>query len=378
VFGIYIHWPFCLSLCPYCDFNSFVSQDVDHNQFLINYKKQIDYFCKKITPKKITSIYFGGGTPSLMKPEVVGSIIDYIKSVFSISKDVEITLEVNPTSFEIAKIKKFYDFGVNRLSIGVQSFNDVELLFLGRKHSAKQAITAIEQCSKIFDNYTVDLIYATARQSVTSWVKQLDFALTFNIPHLSLYTLTIEEGTPFYEMFQKGKLKVKSSEEVADFFDATNNTMQNFLHYEISSYAKNKQYQSQHNLLYWQLYDYIAIGPGSHARLFYNDGKRYQIESISKPKEWLKSENKLITEKQLTVHEQIQEILLAGLRTIYGVNIVFVERKFSINLIDYLDKNMLTILIERGLISLDKECLRLTQNGFLLLNSIIRRLYNKI
>jgi putative oxygen-independent coproporphyrinogen III oxidase len=378
-FGIYIHWPFCLSLCPYCDFNSYVADDHMHEEMLSAFLKQLDYFHSKIDKKTVTSIYFGGGTPSLMKPFVVEGVIEKINQLFAVASDVEITIEANPTSFEIEKFRDFQRVGINRLSIGVQSFNDANLLFLGRKHNAKQAIFAIEESSKIFQNTTFDLIYALPKQKLENWQKELEFATTFNTKHLSLYILTIEPNTPFHKMVSMGKMKLKDDDEIAQFIETTHEITKkySFERYEISNYAKSGFY-SRHNMIYWQQYDYIGIGAGAHGRLFYKDGNRYETECFSKPKDWVKnynySNNGLLLEKVISQDDQIKEIIISGLRVNKGVDLLDIKQRFNLDLLHFVNKNFLENAIKNNVLHCDNMTLKITQKGEMILQYIITNL----
>jgi oxygen-independent coproporphyrinogen-3 oxidase len=350
-----------------------------HEEMLFSFLKQLDYFHSKIDRKLVTSIYFGGGTPSLMKPSVVEGVVQKIYQLFSISGDVEITLEANPTSFEIEKFKDFKKAGINRLSIGVQSFDGANLLVLGRKHNAKQAIFAIEESNKIFQNTTFDLIYALPRQKIDDWQKELEFATSLNTNHLSLYTLTIEPNTPFYKMVSMGKMKPKDDDEVAQFIELTHDiTTQHFFErYEISNYAKDGFY-SRHNMIYWQQNDYIGIGAGAHGRLFYKDGNRYETECFAKPKEWVKncnsSNNGLLIEAKISKADQIKEIIISGLRVNKGINLIDIKQRFGFDLLDFVNKSFLQNAIKNNALFCDDLMLKITPQGEMILQYIIKNL----
>ena len=263
--SIYIHWPFCLSLCPYCDFNSHLSDSIDYAMWLHAYQTEIDYFANKIKGKSVRSIFFGGGTPSLMKPDIVAGIIQKIAGLAEISEFTEITMEANPTSYETQKFREFKVAGINRVSIGVQSFQQKGLEILGRKHSVREAICAIESAASLFDKYSFDLIYATPNQDLAQWQGELKFALSLAGGHISLYQLTIEKGTPFYRLFRDGKLPLPSNDIAANMYEWTSRYLQeqNYGRYEISNYATNGQ-ECIHNLCYWNYDEYIGIGPRVH------------------------------------------------------------------------------------------------------------------
>jgi len=216
--SVYIHWPFCLSLCPYCDFNSHIASTIDHDLWLNAYKQEINYFKEKLSGRQIQSIFFGGGTPSLMRPKTVKSIIDLLSNIGLISSTTEITLEANPTSYETEKFKEFKSAGINRVSIGVQSLKPEALEVLGRKHSKDEAISAIKSASKIFDRYSFDLIYAIPNQTLEDWKNELSNALELANGHISLYQLTIEKGTPFYQIFKSGQMQLPSNDSSANMY----------------------------------------------------------------------------------------------------------------------------------------------------------------
>ena len=241
--SIYFHWPFCESKCPYCDFNSHVRKEINHRQWLLGYLKNIENWKKKLPHSKIQSVYFGGGTPSLMDPKSISIILEKLYKNFLLSDDIEISLEANPTTVEKRKFKDFSSIGVNRISIGVQSFNDNDLKRLGRKHSANDAIKAIDIAKSSFYNVNFDLIYGRQFQNLSEWEKELEFALSLESQHLSLYQLTIEKGTAFKNLYNAGKLKGLPSQELSRRFFITTNKLckkKNFNSYEISNFAKNK------------------------------------------------------------------------------------------------------------------------------------------
>lgn len=268
--GFYIHYPFCQSICPYCDFNSYVKKEISDEQILNAYINEINYFRSQVVYSNVKSIYFGGGTPSLMSLNLIEKLLNHIEKNFTFDNNIEITIEANPTTFELEKFQNFKKIGINRISLGVQSLDDKELIFLGRKHNKKETLFAIDKIKNIFTRYNFDLIYALPNQTFSQWEKNLKFAIDFfDTNHISLYTLTIENNTPFYRAIKNGRFKEKTTDEVAEFIDLTNHIMINnydFEQYEISNYAKNKDY-SKHNMCYWKNYDYIGIGAGAHGRI---------------------------------------------------------------------------------------------------------------
>ena len=348
--SIYIHWPFCLSKCPYCDFNSHVAKTIDHEQWLKTYLKQIESYRFLIEQHEIHSIFFGGGTPSLMEPFVVEKILETLNHFH-----VEITLEANPTSIEIAKLNDFKKAGINRISIGIQALNDEDLTFLGRTHSAKEALKGLENAMSLFDNVSFDLIYARPNQSIEAWSKELDLALSYQPNHLSLYQLTIEEGTPFASYYQKGYFQLPHGALSTDLYEVTEQKALAYgLHqYEISNYAK-PGYESKHNLSYWNYRDYLGIGPGAHSRLTL-EGKKWGVEQIKSPKIWLKTQE----EKRYCIQDVWIEKLMMGLRLKKGFQI------------DFPLSDSMIQLIELGLLSYENGFLSSTSEGFLKLNSIL-------
>ncbi len=288
--SIYIHYPFCKSKCPYCDFNSHVRDQVDYDKFLKAYEKELEFFSARINHTKVKTIFFGGGTPSLMPISLVDGILKKIGQLWQIDANCEITLEANPTSSESAKFQDLKNIGVNRLSIGIQALNDSDLKFLGREHSSLEAIKTIENAVKIFDNFSFDLIYARPNQTLQNWKKELETAINFGTKHLSLYQLTIEKGTKFFSQFARGDFEMPNENLAAEFYDLTNEiTAKNgFENYEISNYCR-QNYSCKHNLVYWQGDDYIGIGAGAHSRVYFeSETERKAIFMIHEPNLWLK------------------------------------------------------------------------------------------
>ncbi|MBM3580252.1 MAG: radical SAM family heme chaperone HemW, partial [Alphaproteobacteria bacterium] len=269
--SLYIHYPFCKSKCPYCDFNSHVRESVDHTKFLRAYEKELEFFSGKIGKRKITTIFFGGGTPSLMPIFLVEGILKKISELWEVSKDCEISLEANPTSSEASGFRALRDIGINRLSLGIQALNDEDLKFLGREHNTGEAIKTIETAAKIFDNFSFDLIYARPEQRLVDWSHELAQALSFGSKHLSLYQLTIEKGTKFFAEFQKKKFLMPEENLAAEFYEITNEITSGagLELYEISNYTQ-KNFECRHNLAYWRSEDYLGIGAGAHSRVYFS------------------------------------------------------------------------------------------------------------
>lgn len=376
--SIYIHWPFCLSKCPYCDFNSHIANSIDDDNWLKSYEKEIEYFKDIIQNKYIKSIFFGGGTPSLMNPKIVEGIINKISGLARIDKQTEITLEANPTSFETEKFKAFKAVGINRVSIGVQSLREDDLKKLGRTHDSLQAIKTIESANKIFSRVSFDLIYARSSQKLKDWQQELKQAMELVTGHISLYQLTIEKGTPFYKLFHDGNLILPNSDMAAEMYEWTNDYLesQNYFRYEISNYAKKGQ-ECVHNLTYWNYNDYLGIGPGAHSRIIENPSSVSAIMMWHKPEKWLEAVNNknngIQTNSKLTKQEIIEEILMMGLRLKNGINISALEQKIDAKLENILDISSLNHYQELDLIRLD-ENLYLTDKGLMLHSYIVPRL----
>lgn len=317
--GIYIHWPFCAKKCPYCDFNSHVVRKIDQEIWRDHYMKDLDNYRHEYEGKKIETIFFGGGTPSLMSPKIVEDIVNRLGSA-----SCEITLEVNPSSAEITNLQAFRDAGINRLSIGVQSFRDDSLKFLGRLHSSQEAMKIIEIASDLFDNFSFDLIYGLHGDTLSKWQEDLNLAMSFNPKHISLYQLMIEENTQFKRLFDQGKLKVLDSDTAADLYEYTNDFMsrKGIHQYEVSNYAI-KGFESHHNLKYWRYEEYLGYGPGAHSRI-HQGGLIYAREMEQMPLQWLRNRNaqtRLLSDK-----EAFEEAMMMGLRLKSGVSKDTVER----------------------------------------------------
>lgn len=376
--AIYVHWPFCKSKCPYCDFNSHVSNSVNHEEWRKCYVTEINYFTDYIKQHNISSIFFGGGTPTLMEPETVALIISHLQSITSFTSDIEITLEGNPTSVEAAKLSAFKEAGVNRVSLGVQSLVPSDLTFLGREHSSSEALKAVEAARNIFDNYSFDLIYARPGQSLKDWEVELQQALKFAGNHLSLYQLTIEKGTRFFSDYSKGAFKIPDEDLAADFYLLTRDIMEahGMPAYEVSNHAK-PGFESRHNLSYWHYDDYLGIGPGAHGRITVN-GNKTATMMTSKPENWLASvesnKNGIQTSILLDKSDVLDEVIMMGLRIKEGISR---KRFFNITgkeIEDIIPTVKINKLKENKLIEIDTNGIRCTAEGMLLVNSIAAEL----
>lgn len=373
-FGIYVHWPFCQAKCPYCDFNSHVSREIDETRWLAGYLAELDHAAGQIPNRVVTSVFFGGGTPSLMHPDTVAAIIERIRKHWPMSNDPEITLEANPGSVEAGRFRGYADGGVSRISMGVQALNDRDLKRLGRIHSVEEAIAAFDIARDVFERVSFDLIYARQDQTLESWKSELNEALSLAIDHLSLYQLTIEKGTAFSDRYEKGGLRGLPVEDLAaDMYDITNELCERagLIAYEVSNYAKVGA-ESRHNLIYWRYGDYLGIGPGAHGRLTI-DGQRFATEHYKMPNAWLERAKNAQGEKLrngLSDLDQANEYLMMGLRISEGISVSRVEALAG----RPLDRTALATLLEYDLIDLLNDQLRTTPRGRLLLNSVITEL----
>lgn len=371
--AIYVHWPFCESKCPYCDFNSHVRDRVDENTFLKCYIKEIEQHREYLRDKEVVSIFFGGGTPSLASAATIETIIKAFSNFAKFDPNIEITLEANPGSSEIVKFRDFANAGVNRLSIGIQSFNDAALQFLGRKHSAYAAYRAIEYADQTFNNYSFDMIYALPYHNLENWHEELCHALKYAKYHISLYQLTLEKGTAFYRDHQQGNLTIIDNDRAADLYEMTNVILEerSFNAYEVSNYAK-ESYQCKHNMVYWRYGDYLGIGAGAHSRIT-KDGKKFALMNVHAPEKWmnliLQDASPVQNIKELTTIEKVEEMLIMGLRLSSGVRLkdLSIEQQPEF-------RQRLMELEQHGLIVLSNDCIITTSAGRMVLNSIIQSL----
>ena len=377
--SIYIHYPYCLSKCPYCDFNSHVRSEINFSAMLESYESEITFFSEKIVEKNVKTIFFGGGTPSLMPVSLVEKILAKISEKFKISSNCEITLEANPTSSEAQKFVDLKKIGVKRLSLGIQALDSDDLKFLGREHSVKEAENAIHLAQKYFDNFSFDLIYARPKQTLKSWQDELAKALSFKSPHLSLYQLTIEKGTKFYSQFQRQEFVMPDENLSAQFYETTNQTMieAGFQHYEISNYAL-KNFESRHNLAYWNSKDYIGIGAGAHSRVYFKNQKyRQAIQMIAEPNAWIehnkKQQNGIQKIEDVNELNLIEEIIMMGLRLENGVSEAVFKKHLNKNFQQIFDFKKLNFLINNGFLKIASDHLFIPHSKRILTNSIIEK-----
>ena len=374
LFGIYVHWPFCKSKCPYCDFNSHVNDSIDHEIWRQSYKKEIEYIAGLTKGRKVSSVFFGGGTPSLMEPKTVEVILDSISEYWDVSNNIEITLEANPTSIEAQKFKDFKAAGINRVSIGVQSLNDNDLKFLGREHSADEAIQALKIANNIFDRFSFDLIYARPDQKINEWRDELKEALKYAKGHMSAYQLTIEQGTPFYIQHRRGDFKIPEENLAANLYEVTQDAMgaHTMPAYEVSNHAIKGQ-ESLHNLIYWRYGDYAGIGPGAHGRLTLDKAKT-ATRTHRAPDVWLQKTNEFghgyHLFEEINAQERLVECFMMGLRLREGILKEKLEKEGSKKFDDIFSLDKIKALQEEGLIIIDKDRIMPTDRGLQRLNAI--------
>ena len=372
-FGVYVHWPFCLSKCPYCDFNSHVRHAaVDEARFARAFAREIETTAARAPGRTVSSIFLGGGTPSLMQPKTVGAILDAIGKHWHVASDVEVTLEANPTSVEATRFRGYRAAGVNRVSLGVQALDDVSLRALGRLHSAREALDAVAVARRAFDRYSFDLIYARPDQTPAMWADELKLAIAEAAEHLSLYQLTIEEGTPFFGLHAVGKLRTPDEATARALYDVTQAVCarEGLPAYEISNHARAGA-ECRHNLVYWRGDEYAGIGPGAHGRLDI-DGVRHAIATEKRPEAWVMrveaNGSGVVTDDLLNSEEQADEFLLMGLRLAEGID----PRRYAALSGRPLDPRRIALLREEGAISVDPDGrLRVTRSGFPVLDAVV-------
>jgi putative oxygen-independent coproporphyrinogen III oxidase len=373
-FGLYVHWPFCASKCPYCDFNSHVVSLIDQRAWLEAYRAEISRVAAETGPRVLRSIFFGGGTPSLMDPEVVDGVIQAARAAWGFANDIEITLEANPGSVERGRFAGYADAGVNRLSMGVQALNDADLQRLGRLHSVAEARAAFDVARACFGRVSFDLIYARQDQSREAWAAELRQALSMAVDHLSLYQLTVEEGTAFGARAAAGKLRGLPDDDLAaDMYLMTQDICaeHGLPAYEVSNHAREGA-ESRHNLVYWRQGDWVGIGPGAHGRLTLG-GIRWATEAPRAPGAWLEAVRQGSGElPRVTVplEEQATEYLLMSMRLEEGIDIERYQRLAK----DLLPENAVADMVGLGLVELSEGRLRATASGRPVLNAILRAL----
>ncbi|MEN3289684.1 MAG: hypothetical protein V7634_3984 [Bradyrhizobium sp.] len=372
-FGVYVHWPFCLSKCPYCDFNSHVRHAaVDQDRFARAFAREIETTAARTGPRDVTSIFLGGGTPSLMQPQTVGAILDAIGRHWRVAGDVEVTLEANPTSVEATRFAGYRTAGINRVSLGVQALDDASLKMLGRLHSAEEAMQAVAIARAAFDRYSFDLIYARPDQTPQMWTDELTRAIGEAAEHLSLYQLTIEEGTPFFGLHAAGKLKTPNEDLARTLYDVTQEVCakRGLSAYEISNHARPGA-ECRHNLVYWRGQEYAGIGPGAHGRLDIG-GRRHATATDKRPEAWVMrveaNGHGVMTDDELNSEERADEFLLMGLRLAEGID----PKRYAAISGRALNPARIALLREEGAIVVDADGrLRVTQEGFPVLDAVV-------
>ncbi|MCF6322522.1 MAG: radical SAM family heme chaperone HemW [Rhizobiaceae bacterium] len=372
-FGIYVHWPFCLAKCPYCDFNSHVARaQIDEARFRQAYAREIAHMAGLSNGRKVTSVFFGGGTPSLMSAALVGDILHRISQHWGIAEGAEITLEANPTSVEAKRFAGYRAAGVNRLSVGIQALNDADLKALGRMHDVDEALDAFKLAQQTFARVSFDLIYARPHQSVEQWRKELAQALKYADGHMSLYQLTIEPKTAFFDLYARGKLTIPDDDLAIALYDVTQELTEaaGLNNYEISNHAGSNA-QSQHNLTYWRYHDYVGIGPGAHGRLTI-DGTKVATACEMNPENWwqkvMVDGEGMITNEKLDAQEMADEFLVMGLRLAQGISLQlyhsFAPSPLNADTIEFLKQQGLVEILANG-------NLRATASGFLVLDAVV-------
>jgi len=372
-FGVYVHWPFCLSKCPYCDFNSHVRHvAIDEARFARAFAREIETTAARVPGRTVTSIFLGGGTPSLMQPQTVGAILDAIGRHWRVAGDAEVTLEANPTSVEATRFAGYRTAGVNRVSLGVQALDDASLQELGRLHSAREALDAVAVARRAFDRYSFDLIYARPEQTPDMWAGELELAIREAAEHLSLYQLTIEEGTPFFGLHAAGKLKTPDESVARALYDVTQEVCarHGLPAYEISNHAR-KGAECRHNLVYWRGEEYAGIGPGAHGRLDINS-VRHATATEKRPEAWLMrveaNGHGIVSDDGLSREEHADEFLLMGLRLSEGID----PLRYATLAGRPLDPHRIALLREEGAIVVDPDGrVRVTSAGFPVLDAVV-------
>ena len=373
-FGVYLHWPFCAAKCPYCDFNSHVRHtQINQQAYVDAFRRELAHYRERTGPRSVGSIFLGGGTPSLMEPSTVGALLDCVASLWTIEDKAEITLEANPSSVEAARFQGYRAAGVNRVSLGVQAMNDADLKMLGRLHNAEQALGAIRLARETFPRLSFDLIYARRpSQTEEEWAAELELAISHAADHLSLYQLTIEEGTPFYGLHKAGKLKIPDEEHAARLYSVTQEitAAKGLPAYEVSNHAVPGA-ESRHNLVYWRYGEYVGAGPGAHGR--FKEGYARTVTMTEKmPERWLEAVasfgHGIIEEEHLMPDQEGDEMLLMGLRLSEGISLERFERLTG----KALSGEAIDPLVSDGMLEITADQrLRATRDGMMVLDAVV-------
>ena len=381
--AVYIHWPFCRSKCPYCDFNSHVREAVDAARWRAALLRELDHFATQLPGRLVTSVFFGGGTPSLMEPQIAAALIERIANHWSVADDLEVTLEANPTSSEAANFRAFRAAGVNRISLGVQALDDAALRLLGREHDRAEATRAIALAQRVAPRTTFDLIYARPGQTLAAWRAELDEALAIAEGHLSRYQLTIEKGTPFHALQRAGSLALPPEDQAAAFFEVTQDVTERagLAAYEISNHAAPGQ-ECRHNLSYWRYEDYLGVGPGAHGRLSVaragGEPALMAIRNHAKPETWLEAVQRdshgNAETHALARDERVEEMLMMGLRLGEGVSLARFRERTGLSFERAVPPARLARLLEAGFLEMGEGALRTTPKGRAVLNTLLAEL----
>ncbi len=377
-FGIYVHWPFCLSKCPYCDFNSHVRDSVDHDRWRAALLAELDHYADRTSGRTVTSIFFGGGTPSLMEPSTAAAVIDRVAQRWAVAPDIEITLEANPSSVEAARFADLAAAGVNRVSLGVQALEDASLAFLGRRHTVAEAFGALAVAKRQFARTSFDLIYARPGQTLPQWRAELARALEEGTEHLSVYQLTIEDGTKFATLAARGDIVMPDEETQAALYEATQDMLEaaGLPAYEISNHARPGA-ESRHNLTYWRYGDYVGVGPGAHGRLTV-EGRKLATRAHRAPEIWLDrvaaQGHGAHADEPVGITERRDELLMMGLRLTEGVSRARLRAELDADVDALLDSRKLRRLVDGGFLALDADTLRATPAGRQRLNAVLASL----
>jgi oxygen-independent coproporphyrinogen-3 oxidase len=377
-FGLYLHWPFCRSKCPYCDFNSHVRERIDQGRWRQALLAELDHYAAETPGRRLASIFFGGGTPSLMEPATAGALIERAARHWSVGPELEITLEANPTSVEAANFAALASAGVNRLSLGIQALEDPALRFLGRGHSASEALAALDLARRHFPRFSFDLIYARPGQTEADWAAELECALALAGEHLSVYQLTIEENTAFAGAWRRGEFALPPEETAALLYEITQDRLSaaGLPAYEISNHARPGA-ECRHNLIYWQGGDYVGVGPGAHGRLSLA-GERYATRQHRAPEAWLQAveaEGHATRERRpLGLEERRDELLMMGLRLSAGIERARFKAVVGREIEETVAPSRLAQLVEAGFLEFDEFGLRATAEGRQRLNAVLSRL----
>jgi oxygen-independent coproporphyrinogen-3 oxidase len=376
--ALYVHWPFCLSKCPYCDFNSHVRDAIDQDRWRAALLRDLDAAGADAAGRPLTSIFFGGGTPSLMDAKTAAAIIERAAALWTVTPETEITLEANPTSVEAGKLADYRAAGVNRVSLGVQALDDAALRFLGRGHSAAEAIRAVEAAGRLFRRFSFDLIYGRPGQTAESWRAELATALTLAGDHLSLYQLTLEPRTAFYRRAQAGEALILDEDGTAALYELTQSLLADagLPAYEISNHARPGG-ECRHNLVYWRYGDYAGIGPGAHGR-HSAGGAKVATRRIRSPEEWLgaleSGGSALVEETPLSAEERFTELMMMGLRLAEGVPMARIRSECGAEAEGWIDQARIGDLVEEGYLAAGDDVLRATPAGRQRLDAVLAHL----